>query len=289
MALTPEQLADRKNHLGSSEMAAVMGLDQHASAWDVWAIKTGRADGFSGNDATRRGNYLEGGLMMFAEYELGCPIERNVSIVDPGGILAVNLDGRCVQLNANVEAKSISGDINPDEWGEDEYTDIVPNRVIIQTHTAMEVSGLRVSYVPVVLPIFKRFEYRIYRVDFNPELGAQIRAAGERFWREHVMADLPPSDSVPSMEVLKRMRRTPGKVATVDEALVEAWRDDKDAEKTAKNRAAESQAALLVAMGDADGARTEHGAELTYFEQTRKEFVSKASTFRVLRLKGSKK
>lgn len=49
----------RKGGIGSSDIAAIMGLCPWRSAYDVWLEKTGRKEGFSGNEATRRGQALE--------------------------------------------------------------------------------------------------------------------------------------------------------------------------------------------------------------------------------------
>ena len=40
--LTPEQIAERRNGIGASEVAAVLGIDPFKTAIDVWAEKTGR-------------------------------------------------------------------------------------------------------------------------------------------------------------------------------------------------------------------------------------------------------
>ena len=44
MTITEKQLAARDSGLGSSEIAAILGRDPWRTAWDVWAVKTGRAD-----------------------------------------------------------------------------------------------------------------------------------------------------------------------------------------------------------------------------------------------------
>lgn len=289
--LSEQQKQDRKRGIGSSEIASIFSENPWQSAYDLWLIKTGQAPEFEGNEACDRGNYLEPGLMMFAEKELGHPIERNLTFLDPkGGPLAANLDGLCRELNANVEGKSVSGEINPEEWG-NPWTDQVPSRTILQCHVAMLCGGLSISYVPVILPVYKRFELRMYEVGFNADLAAAIRERAAWFWNEHVTKRVPPSDSVPSLEVMKRIRREPVTFAEVGDELVDAWIAAKAHASDAEKEAKAAQAAILAAMApiNADGARTPAGKILTYVETQRKGYAVEATSFRTLRLKGEKR
>ena len=71
MPITEEQRAQRQKHLGSSDMAAVMGLDSWSNAHDVWLDKTGKLDPEKDKAIFRRGNYLETALLAYAQDELG--------------------------------------------------------------------------------------------------------------------------------------------------------------------------------------------------------------------------
>jgi len=287
MSLSAEQREARKFHIGSSEVASIFCENPWQSSYDLWLIKTGRASEFEGNTATRRGQYLESGLVLFAEETLGHPIERNITFIDPAGSpLAANLDGLCRPLDANVEAKSVSGELDPEEWGEP-WSDSVPSRVILQTHAAMMCAELSISYVPVVLPIFKRFQYMMFEVKKSDDLCDAIRERCCEFW-ELVKSDTPPSNSVPSIEVLRRIRREPGVIADISDDLVTRWEDAKGRASEAKKEAEAAQAAILAAMEpiNADGARTETGRLLTFLETNRKAYTCEATSFRTLRLKG---
>lgn len=45
----------RSGYIGGSDAAAVVGLNPYASAYSLWAEKTGRTAGFAGNLATEAG------------------------------------------------------------------------------------------------------------------------------------------------------------------------------------------------------------------------------------------
>jgi hypothetical protein len=117
------------------------------------------------------------------------------------------------------------------------------------------------------------------------------------FWALVKKRQAPPN-STPSLEVLKRVRREPNWIEYVEPGIGEAFLRAKDALKEAERDLDEAKAALIAAMGDAEGADCGDGGLFTFFEQTRsgidldrlrkahpeiaKEFMRK-STYRVLR------
>ena len=44
MPITEKQRQRRRDHLGASDMAAVMGVSPYRNAWTIWAEKTGRLE-----------------------------------------------------------------------------------------------------------------------------------------------------------------------------------------------------------------------------------------------------
>lgn len=283
--ITELQRAGRMKGLGSSDMSSVLGCNPWQSSYDLWCIKTGRAPEFEGNQATRIGNLMEEPLMRYAEEELGYPVERNLTFLDPmGGPLAVNLDGLMRELSANIEGKLMMREVDPNEWGEP-GTDSVPSRVIIQTQTAMLCAGLEQSFVPIAFPVFKTLEFRVYRVPFMQEWADVIRERADIFWTKHVLADIPPEDSVGSIEILKKLRRIPGTWATAADADVDRWEQAKKLANDAKKEADAAHAAILAKMEpiDADGLRTESGREYQYTLVNRKAYAAEATSYRQLK------
>lgn len=60
----------RKTSIGASEIAAMLGLCEYQSPYDLWLTKTGRGQLFTGNADTRRGKAMEPALMELLRYEL---------------------------------------------------------------------------------------------------------------------------------------------------------------------------------------------------------------------------
>jgi putative phage-type endonuclease len=285
MALTTEQREARRHYIGSSDSPAIMGLDPYRSAADVWLEKTGRAADFAGNDATDRGNYLEPALLAFAEQTLGVPLTRDVMVKHQGGVLAANLDAVNYDGPFIVEAKS---SVVPEGWGE-QGTDQVPDRVLVQTHHAMYVAGIafRVAWVPVVLPGFRSFDFRMYCVARNDALAEAVAQAGVAFMERHVRTDTPPDDFRPSLEVLKRVRREPNKTVSIADELALAYTLAKAQYAEAKQHCEQAERSLLAAMGDAEAAECPTG-KFTYFQVSRKAYTVEATTYRQLRFSKAK-
>lgn len=279
MAITAEQRERRRGYIGSSDCAAIMGLDPYRSAADVWLEKTGRVDGFAGNDATDAGTLLEGAVLDWASKTLH-PYARDVFKVY--GARCANLDGirpASVDDPFIVEAKT-TGIVGPADsaYGE-EGTDELPDRVLIQVHHQFGVcgEGYRIAWVPVLIG---GVGFRMYRVDRNGDLVATVVEAAEKFWRDYVAADLQPLDYKPSLDVLKRMRRVAKLVRVIDAELGENMIVSRAVRLQAEKDEQQAQAEMLSAMGDAEVADLGDGRIITYFEFERKAYEVAAGKYR---------
>ena len=284
--ITEEQKTKRRESIGSSDASAIMGLDPYRSAADIWLEKTGKLkDVDDSTEQTDRGNYLEPALVAFAEHQLG-PLTRAVTAAcHEFPALTCNCDALLVETNSPIEAKST---VLSEEWGED-GTDEVPPRVVIQTHEQMLCLGSdsAVAWVPVILPGFRSFDLRMYKVKRDEELVQMIGMTCQSFWDNHVVKDIPPTDFRPSIEIIKRVRRLPNKIVPIEPALVVAYQAAHEQEKVAKAKKEQAQVAILAALQDAE-AGDYLGGQVTYFEQSRKAYEVQATKFRVLRIKESK-
>lgn len=115
---------------------------------------------------------------------------------------------------------------------------------------------------------------------------AAIEALFEReqeFWHKNVMKRIAPDDE-PSHDIAKRLRRTTGKQAEVDRDLALAVVTQRKAMKAQKEAVDAAEAALLLALGDAEYGVFD-GGTLTYTETHRKAYSVEETTFRQLRIK----
>lgn len=284
--LTHDQLIARRFRIGSSDAAAILGLDAFRSAYDVWLEKTADIEADTSSEAAEVGNWIEGPLCLWAQEQIGEQVILSPdTFVAPCGILAANIDAIDWAWPEDpptffIEAKSTG---MADQWGEP-GTDQVPPRVVVQTAVAFAcVPSLRVAWVPVLIGNYG-LRRAIYRIDRDDSIVDAVADRCRAFWRDHVEAGKPPEGTAPNLDLLARIRRDPGSWTEIeDESLVDAWETAKADAKAAEEKADAAKAMLIAALGPAEGARLIDGRKITYLQQTRKEHVVKASTFRVLR------
>lgn len=286
--ITELQRTLRQKYIGASDAPAICGVDPYASPADVWLVKTGRADSFAGNEDTERGNLLEPVVLSWAETQLnGAAILRNHFVKNEDyPSLCANLDGVVAAESAVVEAKTT---VNADQWGEP-GTDHIPDRVIVQVHQQMLLMGKAwtMAYVPVLLPGYRSFDFRMYRVERDDKLAEAIGARCMEFWDRFIVTDTRPDDFKPSIEVLKRVRREPNKTVPVSEAALDAFIVTRAARLQAEENEEKAKAAVLVELLDAEHGECEDGREVTYMETKRKGYVVEDTTYRTLRVKTPK-
>lgn len=248
MPITPEQRLARRQRLGSSDSAAILGVDPYRSAYDVYLSKIYALGDPEGREAIEIGNDFEEPLLRWAARELGVEIETNVYVDGGDGIRAAQLDALVVGKPQSMEGKTTS---LADEYG-DPGTDQVPDRVIVQTQKQMDLKDLELVWVPVLTARFDRLHRILYRVTRNERLIEMIRNRDREFWEQHVLPRKPPEDSVPSADVIARIERVEGAVAQVDRDLVEAYERAALARKNAELTEDAARAEMLAAAEDAE-------------------------------------
>jgi len=152
MPITKTQLERRTAHIGSSDMAAILGLDPFRNAYDVYLEKTDKLEPLVETEVMQAGSMFEDGVLQFAETKLGKLIRNQYrSAKDRGIPLGANIDA-LVSGNGNpVEAKT-AGLFGPlmEVWGAQD-TDEVPDRVIIQAHVHMLCADKDVCHIAAFL------------------------------------------------------------------------------------------------------------------------------------------
>lgn len=289
MPITTAQLERRKAHLGSSDLAALLGLDQRRNRYDLWLEKTGKlapeADDANGNNPKAAGKLLEPAVLQWAELEIG-KLTRNQyrSAKDQGLPIGCNIDGILFETGDPVEAKTsgLYGNTN-DVYGEPN-TDQVPDHVIIQSHGHMIATEREICYVPAFIA-FRGFV--MFQVPRDAAIADAICSEASSFWEKNILADIPPDNILPHPAIVKRVRREASKVVPLDHKLVEVWQTLKEHESNAKKAKDEALAAILASLGDAEGGDTEFG-QFTYFETSRSGYTVQPCSFRTPRFKKAK-
>lgn len=286
--LTAAQLEKRRNNIGASDVPALLGVSPWSTTYDLWLEKTGQVDPLEENEAMRDGNRLEQAVLDFAAETLGPISRRNSERRYPGSRLLVHLDASVFfgdNILCPVEAKTsgIRSPLSPD-WG-DSGTDEVPMGVVAQCMAQMMCfrSTPPHAYVPAFLG---GRGFAMFVIPYRQDIADVILEAISTFWTAYVEPHVPPEDSHATLEMAKRIRRTPGTIGTVNEQTLLEFADAKASAKGATARVDAAKALLLEELGDCEaGIVEENGEAVTYFEQTRRPYRVDEATFRVLRHK----
>lgn len=266
----------RANGIGSSEIAALVGLSPWAGPHDIWLRKLGLvADEDSA--ALERGRFYERGTLDWYAHRTGSKYrtpgtmqhQRLPYVVDSVDAIAERADGeRCV------EAKT-TGAFQNFDWG-DEGTDQIPDYYLTQCIWHMGVWGLGLCDVPV----FDGRNLRIYTVQYDAELFGALAEQAARFWRDFVETKKePPVDGRASTSewIKARFRQKNETLIQADAALIEAMRSYKTKRNSYEILGDEVEAltnALKVAIGEASGIEVPGSKiKITWKQQNGRQYI----------------
>ena len=256
MGLDAEQLASRHLFLGASEIAAVAGLSPWKTAHDVWLEKMQLADEWSSH-ATRIGNLVEPILLQMYCEDTGAEVAHFGSIVHPRHPWMSATPDFAVADSRRLGEIKMVGWRSAHHWTQ--QADGVPDYYRPQAEWQMDVCGA--DEVDVVA-LIGGTDFRIYTVKRDPELAGMLVAIGEKFWRDHVIARVPPpvdgSDSARKMlDKLFPRHMTNLRPPTPDvEGLVSKLVDARAELVAAEERRAKLENQICQAIGDGEGFAT---------------------------------
>ncbi len=239
--------------IGGSEIAAVAGLSPYAGPLDVYLKKKGLAQDSSGF-AAERGQFLEPALLAWYSARTSRTIEYPGTLRHPkyDRVLATP-DG--LAIDTVLEVKS-PGRYTAQHWGEP-GTDEIPDYYIPQVQFELAVTGTRKAHVITCI----HDDLAIYEVGFDVELFEALAEIAQRFWVEHIEADVPPppngSERARQWLVEKYPRATLPTVEANSEivTLAREYIAAREAEKAADERKAECANKLRALLGDSAGAQ----------------------------------
>ena len=132
--ITEEQRQQRRKHIGSSDISAIMGVNPFMSEYEVWMSKVYELKDYVPNDSAEIGNYLEDDIVdwvakkyKFSHYKTDP--EQLRFVCDKHRLFACNIDGLAYNddIMAAIEGKYTS---QIDEWGYGEET--IPDHFMLQ-------------------------------------------------------------------------------------------------------------------------------------------------------------
>jgi putative phage-type endonuclease len=255
--LTNEEIQERRLYIGSSDVAAILGLNPYRNATDVWMDKTGRVEPeVIESKQIDLGNMLEPVLVQAAADTLQDTVEFNKRFYSDWRTAQV--DGWLVSRQEVIEAKAV-GLYNPrfdrGEWGS-EGTDEIPLLYLTQVLWQMHVSGAQNAYVTAL--IGGGVGHRLYHVPRNQELIDRIEEHMSDFWHNHVTGDVQPEQTA-TLETYKRVIREPDKVIQLPDHLYTMYETASEEAREAETKLETIKATVLQAIGDAEVGTTNLG------------------------------
>lgn len=247
------ELGDRTTYLGASDIATVLGLDDHRTPQDVWRQKTGQAGEFADTEDTIRGHLMEP------------VIESLVASIDgvklwPCGALAVVGTPIRVHPDRIDDANRIHELKAPRrfsaQWGKPD-TDEVPQRYLVQVlaqqWALLRCGGTeRTAYLHAMAG-----ERRRYVIPYAEDTANAIMDHVLAWWDAHVIAQREPPPA--SMQELNRIARRRAQVVVgadvVERVRQLAWL--RKVETKAKDMGDEVKRGLLALLVAEDGSLPE--------------------------------
>lgn len=271
--LTPEDVTLRASGIGASEIAAVAGISPYSGPLEVWLRKVGLAPPDEGSDAAEVGTFIEDGVARLHARRAGVRLSakpgtmrhplRDWQLATPDRFI-VSGSGRGQKRERILEIKTTA---DMSRWGE--APEGLPLDVAAQVQWQMDVADLPAADVAVLF-LSRSRELRVYHVERDAEVIGLLVAAGERFWRDHVLTKTPPPpDGSPACAEWLRSRypRNDGQIIPAPDGAAEILRRYETAAAAEKDAARSKELAaqtLKLMIGAADGVRMPDGALATW-------------------------
>lgn len=192
MVITEEQIVERANYLGGSDVAKILGRSRWGTPLSTYMAKCYPAHDESEhriggkNEASYWGNELEDKVCEAFTKVTGKKVARvNETLIHPEhDFIRANIDRRVVGEDAILEAKTCSA-FKAKDWEENE----IPEEYILQVMHYLAVTGKDVAYVAVLIG-GQKFVWKEVRRD--EELIKMIVDAEVDFWQNFIIPRIPP-------------------------------------------------------------------------------------------------
>lgn len=191
----------RRQGIGGSDAAAILGLSQYSSAYQIYCDKTGLLTEEEDNEAMRQGRDLEQYVADRFEEAAGKKARRCnfILINEQYPFMLGNIDRMITGEDAGLECKTTSA-LNKSDFENGD----VPASYYVQCMHYMALTGKQKWYL-AVLVLNRGFYW--FEIPRNEEEIRALISAEKDFWENHVLArrEPAPDGSEMAAEVLKKL------------------------------------------------------------------------------------
>jgi predicted phage-related endonuclease len=264
--LSPEQIADRRNGMGATDVVEVALSDIGQVPWSgaspmrVFVRKRGLIAEDPPTPEQEWGHWQERLLLQWYEHEIGAPTLPGGTVHDLIETwLWATLDAKCVGQSRNVEVKNV-GRWMCNGWDEN-ADDGIPHHVRAQVMIGMYCT--KATETDVVASLGGS-PPRVWRIAYDRELAEMLVEKGRRFWIDNVQADKAPELDETSSTRAYLDARYPKELdpvildATPEQVEIgNELRHHRAVHAASKSEEAKAYARLLEQVGTASGLRCE--------------------------------
>ena len=181
-----EWLEHRRRSIGGSDASGIIGLNNWASPYSIWADKLGKLPPKEDNEAMRQGRDLEDYVARRFMENTGKKVRRENNIIfNPDYPFAhANVDRMVIGEDAGLECKTTSS-LNMKSFKNGTF----PDTYYVQCVHYMMVTGCKKWYLAVL--VLGR-EFMVFEIERDEDEIAALAKSEEEFWKL-VEAQTPPS------------------------------------------------------------------------------------------------
>jgi putative phage-type endonuclease len=261
-----EWLQQRRNYLGGTDVAAIVGENQFKSPLQVWLDKKGLSEDHD-NPRMRYGREREPFIAERYAEMMECELVEVGTFIHPvHSFFAANPDRLILHKPAVLECKSgINRHRGTYGWGEP-GTDQVPRIYLIQGVCYLGVCNL--DFCDFAFEDRETCETNVYRVWRDMEYENLLFQAAEHWWNKYIIGDIEPPADERDLEMIARAHPTDNGLAVaateeIEELVHVRMRERKIANEHYK-LANDAEARIKQFMGEAATLELQHGHKITY-------------------------
>ena len=270
-------LTTRRQGIGGSDIAAILGVSKFKTALDVYLSKTTEQPEQKG-EHLYWGHALENPIIDRFIQDTGANVIRQPEMrrhpdyewaIANADALITNGD----TIEAILEIKTSSA-FKSREWGVDD-TDEVPIEYIAQVQWYMWIYNVQEAYLAALIG---GNQYRQYHIKRDDELIAILAEKAQAFWQNHVIPRIPPEPQN-GEDAQKLYPHDNGDTAEADSATLTAYaelRELKAQEKELKAQIAAKEDLLKIKIGNYSTMQANGNTLFTWKTQSSSRFDSSA-------------
>lgn len=270
----PEWLARRRNTIGGSDAAAIVGLSRYGSQYSVFMDKTGRLPDKPDTEAMRQGRDLEEYVSQRFEEETGKKVRRlQAMLYNPLYPFAhADVDRMVCGEDAGLECKTTST-LDVKQFHGVEF----PEKYYAQCVHYMAVTGCERWYLAVL--VFGR-GFFVYTLERDQAEIDALMTAEQGFWAGYVETDTPPSPdgsdaTTEAMQTIYSDSRPEERTLFGRDMILDEYCTLKRQSKAIKDRMSEIENIIKEDMQDAERGNCDRYT-VSWKSQIRKTFDAKA-------------